>query len=472
MKTPFATLALACLATLCSVSAQAQGLRSSGSRSSTGPGLQAPAPVRSAPASTSTSTSTSVQQADYIVAVVNSEPITNHQVRQRLLRAEQQMAEQGGTPPPQLAQQVLELMIGERALQNYAREGGIKIDAAQLEQAEANIAQQNSLTVDEMHRRMQADGLSVEGFRTDLQRQLLLNRLREREVDAQVKVSDLEIDQFLREQPGQSTAPAAVEDAINLAHILLRVPEDATPEEIATLQTQAETLAAQARQGEDFAALARAHSSAPEAASGGLLGLRAADRYPTLFVEGVHGLDVGSIAGPLRSPAGFHILQVLERERADTPAPTVMVRQNHARHILLRTSAKLSEAAAVARLKAYQQRIQSGKADFAEMAQAHSQDASAKEGGDLGWSSPGMFVPEFEAALDGLQPGQISAPLVTRFGVHLVQLLERREAVLNLREQREAARGLLREKKIDEAMTTLLRDVRTRAYVELREAPQ
>ena len=461
MNKHVSALALACLATLGAGALQAQGLRPSsggGMGLGTGPRLSTLPALPTGPAP--------VQQADSIVAVVNSEPITSNELRMRTARTAQQMAQQNTPVPPEsvLTQQVLENLITEKALQQQARDTGIKIDDLLVDQAEANVARQNSMDVAQLRRRLAADGLSLERFRTDLRNQLLLTRLRERDVDGRVRVTDLDIDQFIREQQA-SVDQTGVE--MNLGHVLVVVPENATPAELATLQAKAQGIADRARKGDDFAALAREFSNAAEGASGGALGLRAADRYPTLFVESTQTLPVGGIAGPVRSPAGFHILKVLERERAGVPGAQVV--QTHARHILLRPSPQLSEAAAAARLTEYKQRIQSGQADFAALAREHSQDGSAKEGGDLGWANPGQFVPEFEEALDALQPGQIGGPLVSRFGVHLLQLMERRTATLSQREQREVARNMVREKKLDEAYANWIREVRARAYVEFRE---
>ena len=462
MNTRVSALALACLATLGASALQAQGLRPSGGGSGMGLGA---APARM-PAVALPKAPAQSQQADYIVAVVNSEPITNNEVRLRMARTEQQLAQQGTPlpPPAVFAQQVLDSMVGERALLQQARETGIKVDDTLVDQALANVARQNSMSATELQNGLRAEGLSVERFRTDLRNQLLLTRLRERDVDGRVRVTDLDIDQFIREQQASVDQPGA---EMNLGHVLVVVPENATTAEVATLQAKAQGIADRARKGDDFAVLAREFSNAAEGASGGALGLRAADRYPTLFVENTQTLPVGGIAGPVRSPAGFHILKVLERERAGVPGAQVV--QTHARHILLRPGPQLSEAAAAARLTEYKKRIQSGQADFATLAREHSQDGSAKEGGDLGWANPGMFVPEFEEALDALQPGQIGGPLVSRFGVHLLQLMERRTATLSQREQREVARNMVREKKLDEAYANWIREVRARAYVEIRE---
>ena len=467
MNTRVTALALACLTTLGAGALQAQGLRPSGATGGSGMGLgSAGGPARLSAMPPLPTGSAPVQLADSIVAVVNSEPITSSELRMRMVRAEQLLAQQNTPVPPRsvLTQQVLENLITEKALQQQARETGIKVDDLMVDQAETNVARQNGMDAAQLRGRLVADGVSVDRFRNDLRNQLLITRLRERDVDSRVKVSDVDLDQFIREQQA-STELAGAE--LNLGHVLVLVPENATPAEVAVLQTKAQGIADRARKGDDFAALAREFSGSAEGASGGALGLRSAERYPTLFVESTQAVPVGGIVGPVRSPAGFHILKVLERERPGVPG--AQVTQTHARHILLRPSPKLSESAAAAQLSEYKQRIQSGQADFATLAREHSQDGSAKDGGDLGWANPGQFVPEFEEALDALAPGQIGGPLVSRFGVHLLQLIERREATLTQREQREMARGVVREKKVDEAYANWIRDIRARAYVEIRE---
>jgi peptidyl-prolyl cis-trans isomerase SurA len=225
-----------------------------------------------------------------------------------------------------------------------------------------------------------------------------------------------------------------------------------------------------ARAGEDFAKLAREVSDAPDAAqNGGVVGLRSGDRYPSLFLQAVQSVPEGGVSDVVRSGAGFHILKVLEKRSGGVPGAVVL--QSHVRHILLRPGPQLSEQAARERLLEFKRRIQAGQADFAQLARQYSQDGSAPEGGDLGWSSPGLFVPEFEEAIDALQPGQISDPIVTRFGVHLVQLLGRRQEKLTQQQQREAARNALREKKLDDAYAEWAQEVRGRAYVEFRDPP-
>ena len=458
--------ALAALAIVMTQAAMAQGLRPAGAGAGMGLGRPAAAPSVTLPPEGSTTP----RSADFIVAVVNSEPITNNEVRSRLVRAEAQLAQQnGGNLPPRalLAREVLERLILERVQLQKAQESGIKIDEFALLQAEQNVARQNTMSLDQLHRRLARDGISRERFRAELRDQLMLQRLREREIEARVQVSDLDLDQFLREQQKGMDASAM---EINLGHVLVIVPEDASPAQVAERQARAQRAADRVRGGEDFAAVARELSDAPEGQNaGGLLGLRPADRYPDLFVNSTLGLPVGSIVGPVRSPAGFHVLKVVERVTAGVPTTVV---QSHARHILLRTGPQLSESAAAARLADYRRRVLAGTADFAALAREHSQDGSAKDGGDLGWAYPGSYVPEFEQAMDTLKPGDIGEPLVSRFGVHLIQLLERREAKLTQREQREMARHAVREKKLDEAYATWAQELRGRAYVEYRDPPQ
>ena len=466
MKSRLLALGLVCLASLASQGAGAQGVRTPGA-AGVGVGRKPP-PAAPAPQAPAAAASLAPRQADFIVAVVNSEPVTNHEVRLRLARLQRQVASQGGAQPPQelLAREALEQLILERAQLQLAREAGITVDDLAVEQAEQSVARQNEVTVPEMHRRLAADGIGREQFRQELRRQLTQQRLREREVDARVRVSDHEIDQYLREQ-GTGADQAQVD--LNLGHILVAVPEGASPAQVAERQARAQAAADKARAGGDFAALAREFSDAADAGAGGLMGLRPADRYPELFVQATQAVPVGGVAGPVRSGAGFHVLKVVDKPRSGMPATVV---QSHARHILLRTGAQLSETAAAERLAEYRRRVQAGQADFADLAKEHSQDGSAKQGGDLGWSNPGSYVPEFEEAMNALKPGEISTPLVSRFGVHLIQLLERRETRLNPREQREMVRQMVRQKKIEDAYAVWAQELRGRAYVEYRDPPQ
>jgi peptidyl-prolyl cis-trans isomerase SurA len=409
------------------------------------------------------------RRADYIVAVVNAEPITNNEVRTRMAQFAQQLTQQGQPVPqgPEFSREVLERLISEKAQLQLAKENGIKVDDSAVDQAEQNVARQNQIDVAELRRRLTSDGMTLKAFRDELRDQLMVTRLRDRELDSRVKVSDLEVDRFIQERAA-SNDPSALE--LNLAHILVAVPENATETQVAELKARAQRLQERARAGEDFVKLGRdAIQSGSGGISGGLVGLRSADRYPPLFVQAVQAVPEGGVSEVVRSGAGFHVIKVIEKRRGGLPGATVV--QNHARHILLRPSAQLSEGAARQRLADFKKRVESGQADFAQLAREYSQDGSAANGGDLGWAAPGMFVPEFEDVLNSLAPGQIGEPLMTRFGVHLIQLMERRQATLTQREQRDIARNLLREKKLDEAYVLWSREVRGRAYVEFREPP-
>ena len=441
----FAALSLALFAAF---TAQAQGLRFSANP-------LAPPPVVQ-------------RQADYIVAVVNSEPITNHEVGQELQRVIQQLNQQGRPPgnTEALARDVLESLINRKAQLQSARETGIRVDEAAIDEAELTVARQNQLDLAGLRQRLVRDGLSVAQFRRQLQDQILITRLRERDVETRVRVSDQDVDQYVREQQN-STDTSAQE--VNLAQILVVVPDNATQVQIEALQARAQRALDRARNGADFVALVREFSDAPGLANGGQMGLRTANRYPPLFLESTRNLGVGEISALVRSGAGFHILKVIEKNSAGLPSMTVT--QSRARHILLRPTPQLSEGMLVEKLKQLRTRVRTGQTDFATLARENSQDGSAAQGGDLGWANPGMFVPEFEAVINRLTPNQISEPLVSRFGVHLIQLMERRNTTLSPSEQRETIRTILRDKKLDEAYAAWVQELRGRAYVELREPP-
>lgn len=407
---------------------------------------------------------------DYIVAVVNSEPITNNEVKNLKLRLEKQLQPGVAAPSAQvLTQQALNQLINEKAQLQQARDNGIRIDDAEIDQTELNIARQNQVSKEELYKRIISEGLSVSAFREQLRTQLMVSRLRERDVDNRARISDTDVEQFIQsQQAGKPVVSPPVD--INLAMILIAVPENSSEQEAAELKIKAQQIVQRAKRGESFAALAQAFSQAPDkGANGGEMGLRTADRYPTLFIDSTQNLNKGEVSEPVRSGAGFHILKVLDKKQSEMS--NTLILQTRARHILLRTGSELSEAAARNRLVTYKQRVQTGT-DFADLARQFSQDGSASAGGDLGWASPGQFVPEFEEVLARLQPGQISDPLISRFGAHLIQVMERREVPLSVREQREMVRTQLREKKMEELYSAWVEELRGRAYVELRDPPQ
>lgn len=419
-------------------------------------------------AQTPAAASTAVRAVDFIVAVVNSEPITNAEVSRLRQRLEREA--EGASPRPsreELNRLALEQLINRKAQAQEARDTGVRIDEDLVDQTEQNIAASNQLSREDFRKRLQAQGLDPRTFRDELREQLLVQRLRDRELQSRVRVTELEVEQYLRDQTqAQRQLPAE----INLGMVLIAVPENATAEQVAQRLERARRVAERARKGDDFATLVRDFSEAFDRASNaGVLGLRPEDRYPELFVEAVRRLKTGEVAEPVRSGAGFHVLKLLERREA---ASVMSVTQTRARHILLRPGPQLSQDQAAARLLEVRRDIAAGQKSFAAAAREVSQDGSAEQGGDLGWASPGMFVPEFEQVMNQLQPGQVSQPVVSRFGVHLIEVTERREQPLSPTEQREMARQALREKKQEEALLDWAQEVRGRAYVEMREPPQ
>ena len=451
---------LACISLAGAASAQGVRLTST-------PSLTINAPQATTPASNGRTAGATIQ-ADYIVAVVNSEPVTNNEVRTRLIRFERRLAEQRVAMPPrtELIREVMDDVIIEKIQLQLARESGLKIDDRAVDAAVLNFANQNKISVAELRSRTSADGIGFAQIRSDIQNQLLIQKLRDKEIVGRITISDSDVDGYLREQFGPADA---MQLNIDLAQILVAVPETATTSQLQALRERAERILTRARAGDDFFKLAQENSDAKDATTGGQMGLRSVDRYPTLFTEATQNLSVGGISGIVKSGAGFHVLKVLDKQESNSSS--VKIPQTRARHILLRTGPQLSETAAIAKLADFKKRIESKSADFATLAKENSQDASAAEGGELGWANPGQFVPEFENAMNQLALGKISDPLVSRFGVHLIQVEERRQNQLTLAEQRELARSALREKKLDENFANWLRDLRSNAYVEYREPP-
>ena len=399
---------------------------------------------------------------DRIVAVVNKEVITATELAERVGYAERQLRRQGIPLPERAAfeRQILEHLILEKAQLQLAADSGLRVDELQLDRAVQRIVEANKTSLPEFRRALEADGVSFERFRADVRKQILLTRLREREVDDRVQVSDGEIDIFL--EVNKAVAANAVE--YNVAHILVRIPEQASPERIAQARARAEQARAEAVAGGDFGRLAATLSDAGDALQGGALGWRAPSRLPELFADTLKSMQPGEVSPVLRSPAGFHIVKLVDRRGTGTAAA---VTQTRVRHILIKTSELVSETDARRRLASLRERIVAG-ADFAELARLNSEDGSAARGGDLGWVLPGDTVPEFERAMLALKPGELSEPVRTPFGFHLLQVMERRTADVGVERQRMQARQVLRERKADEAYQEWLRLLRDRSYVEMR----
>lgn len=407
------------------------------------------------------------KQVDYIVAVVNSEPITNSELMADVNRVIQQMTQQRQQVPPleEVRKGVLERMINDKTQIQQARETGIRVDTAEVDYAETNVAQQNQMDVATMRQRLAKDGISPLAFRVQLRDQITLQRVHEREVGSRIKISDAEVDRFLQDQKASSADPYSQE--VNLAQILIAVPEKANDEQVAYFATQAKNVLARLRGGENFAKVMQ-EVSAGDRSNGGALGLRKGDRYPAPFIQATYKLPVGGVSEIVRSGAGFHILKVVERRGATAIGDAIP--ETHARHILMRATPQTSQAVG-AKLEEVRQSILSGKADFAAVARELSQDGSAAKGGDLGWARPGMFVPEFEEVMNRLKDGEISAPFASRFGIHILQVTERRKVEMTTAEVRELVRNQLKEARYEEAFANWARDIRDKAFVEYREPP-
>ena len=407
-----------------------------------------------------------VRSGDYIVAIVNQELVTAVEVSRRLTRAQEDAQRAGARLPPEeeLKRQVVEALIEERVILTYARESGGKVDDAELDRAVQTVAAQNQLTVAQLRERLSAEGIDLVRFRANLRDQLLVERTREREVYQRIRITDSDVEDYLERQ----RRAAAADAPLNLAQILISVPEGASEAVVAERRRVAEAALARVRAGEPFEAVARQVSEDAQREKGGEIGVRPASRLPDLFVEATRALKVGEVTPALvRSGAAFHVLKVLARGDVG-PA---QVTQTRARHILLRPSSRLTSEAAQARLAGYRRQIESGARSFEDMAREFSEDGSAPQGGDLGWAAPGTMVPEFEEAMNALPAGGLSQPVVSRFGVHLIQVLERRDVAVDPRQLREQARNALREQRFDDAYAEWARDLRGRAYVEMREPP-
>jgi peptidyl-prolyl cis-trans isomerase SurA len=406
--------------------------------------------------------------ADFIAAVVNQELVTAVEVEQRVaqVRANAQRQNQRLPGDVELRRQVLNALIEERAVLSHARETSAKVDGPELDRAVASVAAQNQLTLPQLRERLAREGMDFARFRDNLRDQLLMERVREREVTSRIIVTDGEIDAFL----ARERAVATTDRELNIAQLLIAVPEGASEAVVAERRALAERAQARVRAGEDFAKVARELSEDANKERGGEIGLRPVDRLPEVFVAGVQGLKAGEVAPTLlRTGAGFHLLKLVELREGGA----FRITQTRARHILLRPSAQAGADAAARQLLEFKRLIQAGTRRFEDLARERSEDqGSGERGGELGWTSPGAFVPEFEEAMNKLPINGISDPVQSRFGLHLIQVLERREVALDPKQLREQARTALREQKFEQAYTDWVRDLRARAYVEVREAPQ
>lgn len=438
-------------------------------------GLMAVASAQNMAPANASASSVQARLADAILVVVNNEVITRYEFVERLKTIESRLRGQGGQMPPmeQLQRQLIERMIVEKAQLQLAKESGIKVDDAMLDRAVARIADQNKLSMPEFRKRLEQDGMVYAQFRNEIRNEMILQRLREREVDNKIQVSDAEVDSYLAAQSG--TTGAAPQE-LNIAQILIRVPENASPQQLAESKKRADEVIVQLNAGGDFAKLAAAYSDATDALTGGELGWRSPDRLPQLFVDAAANLQQGQIAPLVKGGNGFHILKLLGKRAQSVmraapganPAAATAVKQTQASHILIKVNQVVSAADARRKLTELKQRLDNKAATFEELARLYSNDFSASKGGDLGWIYPGDTVPEFERAMDALSIGEVSEPIESPFGYHLILVKERKSDDVSQERQRMIARQALREQKVEEATQDWLRQLRDRAYVEYR----
>jgi peptidyl-prolyl cis-trans isomerase SurA len=403
---------------------------------------------------------------DYIAVIVNQELVTAGEVERRVERAVAE-APRGSKLPaePELRKLATDALIDERVMISSARESGMRVDEQEIDRAVQSIAQQNQISLDVLRERLRTEGTDYGRFRANLRDQVMIERLREREVYQRIRISDEDIERTLAQQREAANADAET----NIAQILISVPDDANPATLAARRALAEAALARVKKGEAFEDVARDVSEDSNRRTGGVIGLRPASKLPDLFVEATRNLKPGQVAPELvRSGGGFHALKLLERKEANIGRIT----QTRARHVLLRTSPQLTAEVASRRLSEYRKQIETGGRAFEDIARQYSEDGSAAAGGDLGWSSPGVMVPEFETAMNELPLNGLSAPVVSRFGVHLIQVLERRDTALEPKQLREHARTALREQRFEQAYLDWTKELRSRAYVEYREPPQ
>ncbi len=403
---------------------------------------------------------------DYIAVIINQELVTAGEVERRVERAVADAGRNVQLPPEaELRKQALDALIDERVMISSARESGMRIDEPEIDRAVQSIASQNQITMEVLRERLRAEGTDYGRFRSNVRDQIMIERLREREVYGRIKISDDDIERYLAQQ----RALVDADPETQIAQILITVPEDASPAVVAARRAIAQGALDRVNQGESFADVARALSEDSNKKNGGDLGLRPASRLPDIFVATTQALKPGQSAPELlRTGAGFHVLKLVDRK--ETVAGRIT--QTRARHVLLRTSPQLNAEVAARRLAEYRKQIESGSRSFEDVAKQYSEDGSAAAGGDLGWSSPGVMVPEFETAMNALAINGLSAPVVSRFGVHLIQVLERRDTALEPKQLREQARTALREQRFEQAYLDWTKELRAKAYLEYREPPQ
>ena len=404
----------------------------------------------------------SVVKMDRIIAIVDQGVITEQELQDRIRSVSAQLEKQGVELPPQeiLEKQILERLISDSLQMQLAAQTGLKVDDTQLDKTVERIAEQNKMGVEEFKAALLKDGITYRKFREDIRSEIILSRLKERDVDNKVNISDGEVDNFLTTQATRKDD----QNELEISHILIRTPEDSSPEDLEKAKVKVEAALKQLNAGKSFEQVSASVSDAPNALEGGSLGWKSSSQLPTLFAETLQNMQVGEISKPIRSPNGFHLLKLTNRRGGSSP---LVIDQTHARHILIKLTEVISEKEAKQKMDGIKERLDNGT-KFEDMARQYSEDSSANNGGDLGWVNPGDTVPQFEKAMNELAPGVISAPVQTPFGWHIIQVIERRKQDMSKEAARLKARQEIRARKSAEAYQDWLRELRDRAFVELR----
>lgn len=403
-----------------------------------------------------------VTKMDRIVAVVDQTVITEQELDSRIASLSAQLKKQGTELPEAsiLKKQILERLISDALQLQYAAQTGIKVDDVQLDKTMERIAEQNKMTVREFYDALNQDGVSVRKFRSDIRNEITIARLREREVESRVNVSESEIDNYLTTQASNNQN----QDEYEISHILIRVPEDAATEDVQKAKAKVDEVFAALAAGTSFAKVSASFSDAPNALEGGNIGWKQGAQVPALFLDALKGMQKGEVSTALRSPNGFHILKLTDKRGGSSP---LIIEQTHARHILIKLSEVMSEKDAKTKIDGIKERLDNGE-KFEVLARQFSEDGTASNGGDLGWVNPGDTVPQFEKVMNSLNPNEISAPVLSPFGWHVIQVLERKKQDMSKEAARLKARQEIRARKADEAYQDWIRELRDRAFVELR----
>ncbi len=403
-----------------------------------------------------------VVKLDRIVAIVDQTVVTEQELESRIRTVTAQFKKQGNELPEDniLRKQILERLISDTLQLQYAAQSGLKVDDNQLDKTIERIAEQNQMSLTEFADALAKDGVSMRKFRADIRSEITIARLREREVDSRVNVSESEIDNFLTTQ----AATNENQDEFEISHILIRTPEEGATEDIQKAKTKVDEVIKSLQAGTSFAKVSASFSDAPNALEGGNLGWKKGSQVPALFLEALKTLQVGELSPPLRSPNGFHILKLTNKRGGNSP---LVIEQTHARHILIKLSEVTTEKEGKLKMDSIKERLDNGE-KFEVLARQFSEDTTASNGGDLGWVNPGDTVPQFEKAMNELKYNEISAPVRSQFGWHIIQVIERRKQDMSKEAARLKARQEIRTRKADEAYQDWIRELRDRAYVELK----